>query len=211
MKVRKPLDDMKDIKEMGFGALLHFGAPNSIEREEAAGQAYLVQEEMLPKEIQSPDTLEQFIKLGFEFGEVIDDLFVSAKLPPGWSKSRTDHSMWTGIVDEQGRKRVSIFYKAAFYDKSAFMRLNRRLSPSKRYVNYPDGKWPKTQELIDSEQQVGIVLDGDKEIWVSSPLTPNEDQPSYKLSDRCYKIATEWLNTMYPGWDDNMAYWDEEI
>lgn len=31
--------------------------------------------------------------------------------------------MWSYLVDELGRRRGAIFYKAAFYDRDAFMRL----------------------------------------------------------------------------------------
>jgi predicted secreted protein len=30
--------------------------------------------------------------------------------------------MWSYIVDDEGTQRVAIFYKAAFYDRDAFMR-----------------------------------------------------------------------------------------
>jgi hypothetical protein len=49
-----------------------------------------------------------------------NDLFYDAKLPEGWKLEPTDHSMWSRIVDNQGQERVKIFYKAAFYDRSAF-------------------------------------------------------------------------------------------
>lgn len=72
-----------------------------------------------------------FEALGFELGPMpdqldpqADKLFRKAKLPPGWSFDASDHSMWSRIVDEHGFQRVSIFYKAAFYDRRAEMHLN---------------------------------------------------------------------------------------
>ena len=38
-------------------------------------------------------------------------------------KVASDHSMWSKLEDENGVEIASIFYKAAFYDMSAFMRL----------------------------------------------------------------------------------------
>jgi hypothetical protein len=68
---------------------------------------------------------QKFLDLGFTFGDPVpgDPLFQQATLPEGWSKQPTDHSMWTKIVDDRGVERVEVFYKAAYYDRSAFMRL----------------------------------------------------------------------------------------
>ena len=96
--------------------------PGGIEAQEAAGQATMVAQEILPRDIIGADRAA-FEALGFEFGEPHDDLFVNAKLPAGWTKQATDHSMWSRIVDETGNERASIFYKAAFYDRRAFMTL----------------------------------------------------------------------------------------
>lgn len=102
-----------------------FGGPDGvIEAQEARGQAKLVESELLPTEI-IWSTEQDFLDLGFEFGEPQKDdpIFRPAKLPEGWKKVPTDHSMWSAILDEQGRERVQVFYKAAFYDRSAHMGL----------------------------------------------------------------------------------------
>lgn len=92
---------------------------------EARGQRQLVNSSQLPVEVQRPGTDADFEAVGFTFGapEERDDLFRPAALPPGWTKRGSDHAMWSYIDDELGRERVAIFYKAAFYDRSAFMRL----------------------------------------------------------------------------------------
>jgi hypothetical protein len=63
---------------------------------------------------------EAFEAVGFKFGDKIDDLFLSAELPEGWTREATDHDMWSKILDADGVERVSVFYKAAFYDRCAF-------------------------------------------------------------------------------------------
>lgn len=94
--------------------------PGGIEAQEAMGQAALAgTKDALPKDCPQKD-LEA---LGFVFGEPIDDLFINATFPAGWRKKATDHSMWSELLDETGKKRGAIFYKAAFYDRRAFMRL----------------------------------------------------------------------------------------
>ncbi len=96
-----------------------------IEGQERAGQAQLVHSDQLPTDM-SADDQAAFEALGFRFGETDggDRLFRPATLPDGWKKEGADHAMWSYIVDDLGRRRVAIFYKAAFYDRRAFMRLN---------------------------------------------------------------------------------------
>lgn len=98
------------------------GNPEAIEAQEARGQQELVNADVVPTQFYQSKK-EDFEALGFIFGEVVtgDPLFQYVTLPPGWKKQATDHSMWVNICDETGKERVSIFYKAAFYDRCAMM------------------------------------------------------------------------------------------
>lgn len=97
------------------------GDPGAIEDQEARGQAELVASTLLPTDMGDRDAYEA---LGFRFGEPGDDsLFLPAELPEGWTKRATGHNMWSEIVDSDGKHRVGVFYKAAFYDRSAHMRI----------------------------------------------------------------------------------------
>ena len=127
--IRNTTRDMQDPAEqllmlaiaMGDG-----GSPSGyIEAQEAAGQRQLVNSDRLPTKVTSDGGDEPFLALGFTFGppDKGDDLFRPATLPPGWKRQATDHAMWSKLVDEHGRERVEIFYKAAFYDRHADMRL----------------------------------------------------------------------------------------
>jgi hypothetical protein len=91
--------------------------------QERAGQRQLVHSDRLPTDLHTPR--EEFEALGFTFGEPDehDPMFAPATLPEGWKREGSDHAMWSYIVDEHGRRRVSIFYKAAWYDRSAHMGL----------------------------------------------------------------------------------------
>lgn len=93
-----------------------------IEAQERTGQSQLVHSDRLPAKMGDQAAYEA---LGFTFGPVDEDdpLFRPATLPQGWEKRATDHSMGSVIVDTLGRERVSIFYKAAFYDRDAHMTL----------------------------------------------------------------------------------------
>lgn len=97
------------------------GADGYIESMEAAGQRQLIASTELPTDTHDSD--DEFIALGFTFGAPNQDdpLFRPATLPEGWKKVGSDHAMGSYVVDGKGRKRVSIFYKAAFYDRRANM------------------------------------------------------------------------------------------
>lgn len=91
--------------------------------QERAGQAQLVHSDRLPTDIHGDRA--DFEAIGFTFGEPDDrdPMFAPATLPEGWKREGSDHAMWSYIVDQLGRRRASIFYKAAFYDRSAHMSL----------------------------------------------------------------------------------------
>lgn len=166
--------------------------PGGIEAQEARGQQEFVASETLPIECPRKD-LES---LGFVFGENADDLFVYVQFPEGWSKKPTDHSMWSKLVDSQGRGRGDIFYKAAFYDRSAHMRLNRRFSYLRNYELDED----KIQcqvfdcDAVVFETEIEQGEHGSKEFWNTC------DQHEAK--------AEKWLKDNYPDYNNPMAYWD---
>ena len=100
------------------------GDPDAIVAQEQRGQEEFVRSAQLPTDIAGKEILEA---AGIVFGEPHekDPLFCDAVLPPGWTKRATEHSMWSELLDEHGRVRATIFYKAAFYDRRAFLRAVR--------------------------------------------------------------------------------------
>jgi hypothetical protein len=125
--IRNTTENMKDPADrMAFlAASLGPGGPGQvIEEQERAGQAQLLASEQLPTDLNGCNQAE-FEALGFVLGDVTpgDRLFRTATLPAGWKREASEHAMWSYIVDEHGRRRVSIFYKAAYYDRSAHMSL----------------------------------------------------------------------------------------
>jgi hypothetical protein len=74
----------------------------------------------------------------------------SVKLPEGWHIKATDHSMWSNLVDDKGRNRASIFYKAAFYDREAFLSFNRRFSMSYIIADYDESLFEYKPEYIET-------------------------------------------------------------
>ena len=96
------------------------GNPRAIEVQEAVGQQELVNGCELPFRVNGGDR-KVLEAAGVVFGEKVDNLFCKATLPAGWTKRATDHSMWSELVDDQGVVRATMFYKAAFYDRDAFL------------------------------------------------------------------------------------------
>ena len=134
------------------------GGDRFVENQEARGQAQVVASQQLPSQ-GDWDALE---KLGFVKGEPVegDDLFVNATLPEGWYKEATEHAMYTVIKDERGIERVSVGYKAAFYDRWAQISIKNvswdivsKLSYSKGELVAPD-YWDK---LTPAERELALV------------------------------------------------------
>jgi len=171
-----------------------YGFPGMIEASEAAGQASLVASESLPSDIHDRATFEA---LGFKFGAPYPDdkMFLPATLPAGWSKRPTDHAMWSDIIDERGRVRAGVFYKAAFYDRRAHMGLRPRYSV-----------WPKYNEGYTSVHVE--VTDGDTEIFRTETFT-GIDRQCFDAEKGLRAKAREWLTANRPGWDDPIRQWDD--
>lgn len=176
--------------------------PGGIEAQEAQGQQDLVASTSFPKEMLHRTEKKHFEKLGFVFGDEIDDIFVSVTMPSGWRKVATDHSMWSDLIDNKGRKRGAIFYKAAFYDRSAHVSLSLRYragyEPADRY------KTDMPYEERTAGNWHGVVLDGDNIVWKTEAV----QGPDYKEQDRLNKEAKKWLKKNFPKHEDLLAYWE---
>jgi hypothetical protein len=168
------------------------GTRGGVEQQEAAGQAVLVESRALPKQIEGA-TREQLGALGFRFGADIDDIFVECELPAGWSKQATDDSRHSHLLDEQGRIRGRIFYKAAFYDRSADMSMALRFSID----IFERGN--------DGEHRRACVKKGDEVVhelgeWNTTARGDRDRE--------LHKAGEAWLAEYYPRWKDPLAYWD---
>jgi hypothetical protein len=133
------------------------GSASAIERMEADGQRQVLESCDLPTE-GSDDP--EFLRLGFTFGEPHKDdpLFRPATLPKGWKRAGTDHSMHTKIVDELGRERVGVFYKAAFYDRQADMCLTTVSSYVSSLLYYGrtpvlDDEWANVEAVTEAARK----------------------------------------------------------
>ena len=188
------------------GNFIIASTPGGIERQEAEGQASFVgMKDSLP--IKCPR--EQLEKLGFKFGSPIDEHFISVIFPVGWSKRATDHSMWSELLDEQGRKRGSIFYKAAFYDRSAHMNLSTRFLTTTQYLNN-DGTpfdWERSNGTNQPTKVRAIVKDSATEEILWSSETWNRGDKNWVEQDAHQAAARKYLTDNYPDFNNPLAYW----
>jgi hypothetical protein len=186
------------ISALAKGDLENFlvaSTPSGIEAQEKRGQEALGASTNMPKKM-SPNR-EALEALGFEFGDDVDDLFVSAKLPEGWTRTATEHSMHSDILDEQGRRRVGIFYKAAFYDRRADAHLVSRFRVTSLY--------PEGDRRIEENEMLPVVVE-DAGVGIHR-LGEAKYIGDWEIRDRLYEEGEVWLNENRPGWDDPVKGW----
>lgn len=189
-------------KEDGFDLLMRTMTAGSVSEgilsQEADGQKSFVQSETLPTDMQG-DAKSVLEAAGVKFLGVVEDdpMFQYVELPNGWKKVGTGHSMWSDLLDDKGRKRASIFYKAAFYDRSAHIGVSRRYGMSIDYTR-----------LDEEKVAVAMVTDGDEVIYTTDPIEFADDKDRYDAQDKARELAVAWLNENYPKWESASAYWD---
>ena len=67
--------------------------------------------------------------------------------------------MWSNLVDKQERVRATIFYKAAFYDRNAFLNVSQRYRVSSFKSSDENGNIVKNS---NPTHFATYILDGDK-------------------------------------------------
>lgn len=177
--------------------------PGGIQAQEAAGQVTMCLSSILPKECPRVE-LEKF---GVVFGDDHDDLFVSVTLPAGWTKNATDHAMHSDLLDDKGRKRASIFYKAAFYDRRADMNLSRRYSIDAYWpcdAAGQDMKYGEHTHFRTVAKDGNTVLESFGDIRADGAYS----REKYELTRKQEADARAWLDERFPEWRDATAYWD---
>jgi hypothetical protein len=168
--------------------------PGGIEAQEKRGQQQFTEKmnDLLPIEgTQEPNYRAAWVAMGFTFAEKPkDDLFISANFPAGWTKQATDHSMWSKLLDDKGRERANIFYKAAFYDRKAHVHLIPRYGINTDYDAKP--------------KRVVYVVDCGKRIHKLGEYASDD----YKEGRKLNAAGETWLTANFPEWKDATKYWD---
>lgn len=181
---------------------------NAIMNQERRGQQDFAVSDTLPLEGLTTALCKQLVAVGFEIETDAagnpkpsenDDLFVRVKLPAGWKKQPTDHSMHTDLLDDKGRQRGSIFYKAAYYDRKASLSMTCRFHCS-THTDATENRY------ADNTDYYGVVIDGDDTlIWRTADTAV---YGNYKATRALQAEARTWLAEHYPDYENPMAYWD---
>lgn len=180
-----------------------------IEAQEKTGQMEQAALQSLPLQLgHRNDNLAEARKswesLGFKFGNKIDDCFCEATFPKGWTKKPIDHNMWTEILDEKGRRRGMIFYKAAFYDRSARANLSCRFSVDSDYE-----KPYATVRVKDACSEVEFKVTG-----LEAPDYSGDRAIAERLNkkqDEARAACLAYLNNNFPRHESPLAYWDGSV
>lgn len=196
---------IRDLDILKLGMVI--GGSAAVEFQEKLGQREMCQSEAIPVR-RDGITDEQLTALGFVLGERAkgDDLFQQATLPACWKNVHTDHSMWSKIVDGKGRDRFLVFFKAAFYDRSAHMHSIFRYTINDDYDAME--KTNKMRVVVrDFDGTVLFAVDGTVEkVGYDAPRAIIDAY--YAEADKLREQATKWLDAKYPNRADFTAYWD---
>jgi len=180
-------------------ALLSGSPGEAIYAQERAGQSSFVNSDTLPQKM-SDDTRQALETAGVVFGDPVpgDDLFVYVELPEGWTRRGTSHDIHSDLLDEKGRKRASIFYKAAFYDRRADMNIVSRFEIRSKY-DVPDGTL--VMNIYDCDTIVFTVSD----TYEGEMFSDAYNKAGNKLRQACFEWFTD---NGFPDWLNASLYWD---
>lgn len=219
--LRAPRNTTKEFQKdpsgqsLGFLAEALIGGPGfPIERQEAEGQRDMVHSDTLPIRMDA-ETKAQLQQLGFIFiGPASTDpkeLFQFVTFPEGWKKAPTDHYLYTNIVDPKGHVRGNMFYKAAFYDRDAFMGgLTRRYTYRQDYsIKEPEVAPGTPRTFIRPFQAWDNQTNSVIFTIEPPPFEPvGKFQKIWDAEDYYKSLMKEWLIQQYPDHENPLAYWE---
>jgi hypothetical protein len=95
--------------------------------------------------------------------------------------------MWSYILDDKGRERCAIFYKAAFYDRRAHLSISARYTVT--YVH--------EDEKDRTSRCRGVVKEGESILFAGEWIKPDANKP-WVAHDDATKAASEWFKANLP-------------
>lgn len=170
------------------------GTSAAIGATEKRGQQQLVNSDRLPSDLKGDRA--EWEALGFTFGEPDPDdpLFMPATLPEGWKREPADHDMWSYVTDQHGRHRAEVFYKAAFYDRRAFMRLASLRSYVQAHVEegkplLTDGEWATRGAVTAAMREHVVESRKDASDFLGYAADPGRDEDNRRyFADRVAEV-----------------------
>ena len=229
-------DDIITFMDAWFLANEGKNPSEAIERQETRGQAEVIRTQRLPVKVNRHSipneiffqgvtnimsyedrekitklnlinwTKEQYKKMGIEIIDNYDDLFWNVKLPEGWEIKATDHTMWNELIDNKGRKRASFFYKAAFYDRDAFINFETRFHLNVTHTADPSEDF----DIWKKSDLQGTIKDGDIIISQTRCVPAVEDyHKEDKIKDELWAELEAFMNDHWPDYKNIHAYWND--
>jgi hypothetical protein len=191
-------------------SLLSGDQEQAILGQERQGQAELVGSTVLPTDIQG-DGRRALEVAGVVFGKRVagDPMFTEATLPEGWRKVATSHDMWSDLLDDLGRVRARIFYKASWHDRSSHMSVEARYGVRTEYEK-------RSGECAWHENGTrAVVLDGghpgsDTRLFATAWQYPKKGNDRWHAPEP-RKEAETWLAKHFPRHKEPNAYWDDPV
>lgn len=177
--------------------------PGGIEAQESAGQVMTNLQQTLPIDLNGTCTRADLESLGFVFGEPQDELFVYCQFPAGWRKQASEASRHSYLLDDKGRKRGSIFYKAAFYDRRADMALLRRYAVT--LFNACDERGNAVDESQSPATHAHTLITDDGAPLHEIGIRARRDWDTAHAHE---KDGQAWLEEHFPDWRNPLAYWE---
>lgn len=188
---------------------------NILAMEERGGRQIAAQTSRLPTQGLDRDRAA-FEAMGIKIGAVCEDdkLFTRVEMPEGF-KIVSNSSLWSKLVDAQGRERASMFYKAAFYDRDAFISACLRFTIGSEFPPHPDVAGEADirrcrKHVVDradvkhehGDDPASFNLRERGSVLFSGPWVEGYNKPEEKQ-------AEQWLDEHRPDWKNPAAYWDE--
>ena len=148
---------------------------------------------------------EQYKKMGIKIIDTYDDLFWNVELPKGWTTRATEHPMWNELIDDKGRLRAKFFYKAAFYDREAFIHFETRFHVQVNHVASPEEDF----HIWNMSDYQGTITDGDKVIYATErKAATGEYFEDAKITGSLLNELLCYMQKHYPDYEDINAYWE---
>ncbi len=190
-------EQMRRDPEGTLGEIQARGLAGFLEQRERLGQMAFVNSEDLPVQM-NPKARLALEKAGVKFPQSVkrEALFQRVQLPKGWKKVATNHEMWSNLLDSDGRVRAIIFYKASYGGESF---LSHKLRLDYNVVEEGESGFK------------GVVRDGENILHETPIIGWVREWAREKAHEEAANRAKELLNKFYPNWEDESAYWDEEI
>jgi hypothetical protein len=193
--------------------IAHLGV-KGIEASERRGQRELVNASQLPIEgLLDERTIWEAMGVKIidaDHGK--DPCFISVELPPGWTKRATHEAYWSDLVDAKGHKRARIFYKAAPYDRRAYISVTHRFT-IRWNTELPDYLEVFTYEVRDGDRTLFSIASPRVDLaTASSGSAARANERNEQTSDQLVGVCIQWLvDHGFPDFRDPLAYWDVEL